>query len=84
MKVGSLGVDVQLLQKILNQNNFTVAKKGAGSPLKETKKYGGATREAIKRFQIKYKITPVNGLFGPKTRAKVNSLLEKGIFTIVK
>jgi hypothetical protein len=84
MKVGSVGPDVLLLQKMLNQNNFTVAKKGAGSLGKETKKYGGATRGAIKRFQIKYKITPVNGFFGPKTRAKVNSLLEKRIFTIAK
>ncbi len=80
LKSGVVNIDVRTLQKILNINGYTVAKKGAGSVGKETTKYGAATRAAIKKLQTKYKITPVNGAFGPKTRALVNSLIEQGKF----
>jgi phosphodiesterase/alkaline phosphatase D-like protein len=84
LKTGMTNSDVLLLQQLLNQNGFTVATSGAGVKGKETTKYGSATRAAVKAFQHAYGVTPENGFFGPKTRAKVNSLLEKRIFTIVK
>lgn len=69
----SKSLEVQLLQKFLNTHGFTVSKKGAGSPGRETIIYGPATKAAVKKFQKKYSI-PQTGNVGPLTRAKIKSL----------
>jgi LAS superfamily LD-carboxypeptidase LdcB len=37
-----------------------------------TSYFGPKTQEAVKLFQVKYKITPANGVVGPKTRDLLN------------
>lgn len=82
-KKGTVSPEIKLVQKVLNMSKDTqVAKSGVGSPGKETTIYGPATIEAIKKFQVKYKLVantqdPGYGKIGPKTRAKMNQLLKK-------
>ncbi len=53
MKMGSKGVQVMNLQKVLNMYPQTrVAESGAGSPGMETSKFGPATRAAVNKFQM--------------------------------
>lgn len=82
LKVGSAGNDVKRLQQILNSDLDTkVADKGAGSPGKETTLFGSATRNALQKFQEKYRIAtkgvPGYGTLGPATRAKIAELFAK-------
>lgn len=72
--VGNVGEDVKRLQKFLNDSGFVVARKGAGSPGKETSTYGAATKAAVIRFQKSQKIVPAVGYFGPLTRAVAGRL----------
>lgn len=52
LKMLSEGVDVQTLQLFLNSNSATqIAPYGIGSPGNETRLYGYATTDAVKRFQ---------------------------------
>jgi len=82
MVTGVKHAEVQELQKFLNRlPGYLVAENGAGSPGKETNFYGSATRAAIQKLQLNYKI--VNsakdtgyGVVGPKTRALLNSLVK--------
>ncbi len=71
LSVGSTGADVKALQVYLNTHGFMVTKSGAGSSGKETTRFGGATKAALKAWQKSVGITPANGLFGPKTRAYI-------------
>jgi hypothetical protein len=71
--------DVKLLQQYLNTHGFPVATQGAGSPGKETTKFGNATRQALIKFQeahadqiLKPWFTKGTGIFGPMTRRFVN------------
>ncbi len=70
------------IQKILNSDPETqVSKKGPGSPGKETDIYGPATKKAVGKFQIKYGIVkspkdPGYGVVGPKTRKKMNEIVN--------
>lgn len=73
LQVGSTGDDAKALQAYLNSRGFTVASSGAGSPGKETTKFGGLTRAALAKFQKSVGITPASGYFGPKTRAYIAS-----------
>jgi hypothetical protein len=81
----STAKDVKKLQQLLNAQGFTVAKKGAGSPGKETEYFGFATKQALIKFQEKYKkeiLTPTGlkkatGIFGSSTRAFVNRMSFK-------
>ncbi len=75
LTMGSHGVDVMNLQKVLNAVDGTqLATIGAGSPGHETMTFGGLTRASAIRFQQKYGITPAVGYVGPITRAKLNSM----------
>lgn len=76
-KTGDISEEIKNLQKWLNNNGFLVANSGAGSSGKETSLFGKLTREAVIKFQLKYDIKPPAGYFGPLTRAKLNSLIEK-------
>lgn len=80
---GSIGSDVKCLQTILNSDPATkVATKGVGSPGHETNLFGNATMQALNKFQEKYAkeiLTPQkkkkgNGIVGPATMKKLNSL----------
>lgn len=73
---GLTNQQVKLLQKILNDNGFIVATKGAGSPGQETTFFGANTKRAVMQFQKKNKIKPVSGLVGPLTRKLLNNLIK--------
>lgn len=81
LTIGSRGVDVTNLQKVLNMSaDTTVASTGAGSPGNESAYFGGLTKAAVMKFQSKYGISPVAGYVGAITRAKLNSM--GGVVTV--
>jgi N-acetylmuramoyl-L-alanine amidase len=67
LKKGSTGTEVSALQKMLTQSG--VYSCGV------TATFGPCTEKGVKDFQKKYKIDQT-GTVGPKTRAKLNSLVE--------
>ncbi len=69
---GSVGIDVQSLQKYLNTHGFSIVKTGPGSPGNETTNFGVLTRASLIRFQKANHITPASGYFGPITRGVMN------------
>lgn len=84
--VGMWGGDVRALQEFLNTDIETrVAAMGAGSLGNETDYFGVATKRALIKFQEKYRnevLIPVGlmagtGIFGVKTREKVNALVVR-------
>lgn len=80
LTMGSTGVDVMNLQKVLNMSADTrVAASGVGSSGNETSYFGGLTRAAVVKFQVKNGITPAVGYVGPITRAKLNSMNTGGV-----
>ena len=64
LRRGMSGYDVLQLQKRL-------AKEGLFG-FEPDGNFGPRTERAVKDYQTKYKITPVSGYVGPKTRAKLN------------
>jgi hypothetical protein len=68
LTVGSIGSDVQALQKYLNANGFIVALSGNGSIGHETTYFGILTRIALAKFQKASNISPSVGYFGFITR----------------
>jgi uncharacterized delta-60 repeat protein/uncharacterized repeat protein (TIGR02059 family) len=68
LQLNSRGEDVRNLQRFLNQNGFSVATSGAGSPGRETNLFGPATRRALIRYQQANNIRPAIGFFGVITR----------------
>jgi len=76
LRQGSMGNDVKYLQIFLNSDIST----SIGNSGKETTYFGGMTKDGVGKFQIKYGLVSGSsdagyGLVGPKTRAKINSLL---------
>ena len=78
LKVGDKGQDVLELQKILNQDPDTrIAQSGIGSLGNETNYFGNLTKNAVIKFQNKYRnevLIPASlsvgtGNFGPSTMA---------------
>ncbi|OGI61917.1 hypothetical protein A2645_01885 [Candidatus Nomurabacteria bacterium RIFCSPHIGHO2_01_FULL_39_9] len=78
---GQVSQEVKEIQKFFNTIGIAVAKTGPGSPGKETKRYGYQTKEAVKKFQVKYDIAKPGdrgyGYIGPKTRAKIKELSKE-------
>ncbi len=70
----SNNTEVKELQKFLNSKGFLVSKNGIGSIGNESTYFGPATKKALINFQKANNIKPAIGNFGPKTRAKINSL----------
>lgn len=66
LRKGSVGAQVKSLQKCMN--------KLIKANLEVDGSFGNATEKAVKKFQKKYKLE-VDGICGPKTRAKIKSLL---------
>lgn len=78
LTLGMTSPDVIRLQQILNQNPLTtVALTGKGSIGNETNFFGSLTLIAVKKFQTLYKITPISGYVGLKTRSILNGLINK-------
>lgn len=64
LRRGMSGHDVLQLQKRLQKEGMF--------GLEPDGNFGPRTERAVKDYQTKYKITPVSGIVGPKTRAKLN------------
>lgn len=86
MELGSRGEDVRELQRFLNRSEDTrVAQRGPGSAGNETEVFGYATRNALIRFQEKYRedvldpwgFSQGTGIAGPTTLGKLNELLAE-------
>ena len=77
LQVTSVDTQVKYLQSFLNTQGFSVSKTGAGSPGKETNKFGPATKAALIKFQKAHGIKPAIGFFGPLTRKVVNEIVGK-------
>ncbi|MBI2612392.1 hypothetical protein HYW59_01080 [Candidatus Kaiserbacteria bacterium] len=81
LKLGSVGEDVRTLQMILNADAATqIAASGTGSLGSETTRFGALTKRSVQKFQEKYGLSKrgaaAYGFVGPKTRAKLNELLQ--------
>ncbi|MDD5098482.1 MAG: peptidoglycan-binding domain-containing protein, partial [Candidatus Pacebacteria bacterium] len=75
---GSTGNDVKYLQIFLNSDSAT----SIGNAGDETTYFGAMTKTAVGKFQIKYGLVSSAsdagyGSVGPKTRAKINTMLGK-------
>ena len=70
MGPGSSGENVRALQEWLNENGYTVADSGAGSPGNETTYYGTLTQEAVGAFQDDQGVAygQHRGWWGPASR----------------
>lgn len=88
LKQGDRSQDVKNLQIFLNsQPDTVITSNGPGSPGNETDYFGNLTKNAVIKFQNKYKsevLTPVGlnngtGFVGPLTRQKINSLSSKTV-----
>lgn len=76
---GMKGQDVKMLQKILNSDVSTqVASQGIGSMGQESDYFGGLTKKAVQKFQIKYGIISQGdqgyGVVGISTRKKLEGV----------
>lgn len=83
LKLGDTGPDVMFLQQVLNTDAETlVDTSGVGSSGNETNYFGLKTKNAVIKFQEKYRdeiLSPLGlssgtGVVGPKTLQKLNSL----------
>jgi peptidoglycan hydrolase-like protein with peptidoglycan-binding domain len=72
-EVGDIAPEILVIQKLLNNNGYTIANSGAGSKGQETDKLGLATQEAIRRFQRDNGI-PMTGNVGEQTYNALKAL----------
>jgi peptidoglycan hydrolase-like protein with peptidoglycan-binding domain len=84
LRLGDTDPDVRELQRVLNADVDTmVATEGDGSPGKETTSFGNLTKNAVIKFQNKYRdvvltinsITTADGVVNRPTRTKLNLLI---------
>lgn len=71
LKMGSRGMAVTELQKVLNANGYTVSLSGAGSPGYESTYFGSKTVAAVKKWQAAMGLV-ADGVVGPASRAVLN------------
>jgi hypothetical protein len=78
IRPGTVSNNVKYLQIILNSNPKTLlSKTGLGSKNKETRKYGLATLNAVKKFQKLYmNIKKPSGITGVNTIKEINKILK--------
>jgi hypothetical protein len=72
LTIGSTGPDVLALQEYLNNNGYSLASTGPGSPGNETDMFGDLTKAALALFQKAHGVSPSAGYFGPITRKFLN------------
>lgn len=72
LKIGSTGSEVKVLQLNLNTLNITDA---SNKSLKLDGIFGTSTKEAIMRFQKKYKLD-VDGIYGKESASKMKNLFK--------
>ncbi|RJQ28823.1 hypothetical protein C4571_02925 [Candidatus Parcubacteria bacterium] len=84
LRFGSIGSDVRALQKFLASDPVLYPEG------KVTGYFGRETHIAVQRFQERYNIADARdkelglfGVVGPKTRAKLNELVDTGIIPVV-
>jgi len=91
LKVGDEGQDVLILQKILNQDPDTrIAQSGIGSLGNETIYFGNLTKNAVIKFQNKYRnevLVPAGlyvgtGYFGPSTIGFIEGSFNTGTISV--
>ena len=75
LSYGMTDKEVKLLQKLLNEKNYSLAESGAGSSGNETDYFGNLTKKALIRLQKNEGVRPALGYFGPITR---EALKRKG------
>ncbi len=81
LQFGDTDEEVKLLQKFLNSQGFIISPTGAGSIGKETNYFGLLTKQALVKYQEKYKeniLTPAGftrgtGYFGKMSRDHANA-----------
>jgi peptidoglycan hydrolase-like protein with peptidoglycan-binding domain len=71
MKIGSRGANVSAMQQLLASHPYIYP------AARVTGYFGPLTREAVVQFQLAYDLAP-DGVVGPFTRAKMNSLIAAG------
>jgi hypothetical protein len=78
IRPGTISNNVKYLQIILNSNPKTlISKTGLGSKNRETRKYGLATLNAVKKFQKLYmNIKKPSGITGVNTIKEINKILK--------
>ncbi len=76
LRLGSIGVDVQDLQKLLNHIGVFLDSHGVGSPGNETQYFGQKTFAAVKAFQQVFDLKKVDGIYGIETQTAMSKLLN--------
>jgi LysM repeat protein len=74
LKIGASGPDVLALQKALSSVYFYPEKGAKNNGCDGS--FGPNTENALRRFQLSYKLE-VDGLYGPKTKARLEKILNK-------
>lgn len=68
LRRGSKGNNVKQLQRALNAANFKVGKVDGD--------YGSKTEDAVRRFQMVHDAHSVDGVYGPRTKTRLNKVVN--------